>query len=282
MYCEDNARIERQFKNQNIVPSDVDYGGYIMREIEALGFSVERKPSNSGFIFIITLFNGKTKAAFLCKANPGNLFIPNDAFVSLCIIKGASLYGVITNIMLLGEKAALLRSKGYVPYGGYNIGDNIMDVLTSCGLIPSAIGEYLKRKTADDDVAFDQSFNYLIAEPEEEIIQKAQIFVKAERTMVEKYEAGECDDLINDALRDFCKNHRNKISAGNLARILGIKMSRANKILYELEMLGVVGSSVDGQAREVLLTPGMIEKRFDLYDDDIDWVADEMKMYGLM
>jgi ribosomal protein S25 len=274
MWNENNRTLFERYSTGGI-PSDLEYGEYLMREFMTLGFQVKHLTVMGGAMYAIALavMNGAAKVMFLCKVTEQPM-TPEmfKGFMSFRALYKADIYVLVTNKLVnsAGKQAAL--QNGFVVADNFLIGNEVVDLLVAAHVIPQNLGTQLVQfKIAEEKRAAEQAvldeLDRQRAEAEQAELarieaEKAARRAEAEMTPLDKYRAGKYDSRLPTALAYVAT--MDVVSASGLARRMHIDQETAKMLLINMEELGVVGQAEPSKPRSIRMTQGMIEKTFGL------------------
>lgn len=266
MWNSHNRALVERYGSPSSVPTDAEYGEYIMRELLTLGYAVKRLQMAGGNHFVIAVdqMHGAARAVLFCKAARGML---DDSSVRMMLslrpMCKAQVYGVLTNGTLSDQARRMLVQNHVIPLEEYRIGCEVLHILSDMDLLPPALGQRFAELVAVEE-------NRVRIQREEkrkqEELQRRQAEEaaaarqKAEMSPFEKYQAGLLSPRISEAIGVV--SLMDVVSTGGLARKLHTDQEEAGELLMQLAALGIIGPAERSKPRQVLMTPGMIEKKF--------------------
>ena len=275
MWNENNAGLVEKYSNPNVIPSDLEYGEYLMREFLTLGFQVKHLTVVGGSSYAIALdvLGGVAKVMFMCKITDQPMTVEMfKGFMGLRALYKADNYVLVTNkvVPLAGKQAAL--QNGFTVVDNFMIGNEIVMLLIASNVVPKNFGlQLLQFKRAEEQRAAEQA---VLDEIERQRIEseqaelarieaeKAARRAEAEMTPLDKYAAGMYDPRLPTALAYVAT--MDVVSVSGLARRMHVDQETAKMLLLNLAELGVVSQAEHSKPRSVLMTQGMIEKTFGL------------------
>lgn len=275
MWNENNAGLVEKYSNPSFIPSDAEYGEYLMREFLTLGFQVKHLTvaGGSSYSIVMDLLNGAAKVMFMCKVTDSQMSVDVfKGFMGLRSLCKADTYVLVTNkvVPMAGKQAAL--QNGFIVVDNFMIGNEIVHLIAQAGVVPKNLCvqllhyKYLEDKRAAEQAVLDDIERQRIeaerAEQERIEAEKAARRAEAEMTPLEKYAAGKYDDRLPTALAYVAT--MDVISASGLARRMHIDQETAKMLLIDMEELGVVSHAEPSKPRSIRMTQGMIEKTFGL------------------
>ncbi|MBQ1495315.1 MAG: hypothetical protein IIZ37_10810 [Acinetobacter sp.] len=275
MWNENNQALVEKYSSLNIVPTDLEYGEYLMREFLTLGFQVKHLTvlGGSNYGIAMDLLGGAAKVMFMCKVTDQPMTAEMfKGFMGLRALHKANVYVLVTNkvVPLSGKQAA--QQNGFVVVDNFLIGNEVVSLLVQSGIIPKNFGlQLVQFKRAEEQRAAEQAVLDDIerqriaaeqAEAERIAAEQAARRAEAAMTPLEKYAAGMYDSRLPTALAYVAT--MDVISASGLARRMHIDQETAKMLLINLEELGVVSHAEQSKPRSIRMTQGMIEKTFGL------------------
>lgn len=266
MWNAHNKDLVEFYSHHSNVPSDAEYGEYLMRELMTLGYRV-RKLSLSGgnnFIIAMDLLQNDARVVFFCKT--AKTTIDSQTAQSLMALRAmykATKHVVVTNRSFVDEAKKAAEKNHILLVEDFNIGSEIVDLLCDTDILPDSLGRQLliyKRDADEKARLLAEERERLRLEEEAKRKKEYEADEIAEMTPFEKYQAGVYDPRLPEAIASV--STMDVVSIGGLARRMKIEQDAAKVMLQQLAELGVVGPAERSKPREVLMTQGMIEKRF--------------------
>ena len=274
MWNENNRALFERFSAGGI-PSDSEYGEYLMREFMTLGFQVKHLTVMGGSMYAIALdaVNGAAKVMFMCKVTDQPM-TPEmfKGFMGFRALYKANVYVLVTNKVVpsVGKQAAL--QNGFVVVDNFLIGNEVVDLLIAAHVVPQNFGTQLvqfklaEERRAAEQAVLDEVERQRVEAEQAELArieaEKAARRAEAEMTPLEKYAAGKYDPRLPTALAYVAT--MDVVSASGLARRMHIDQETAKMLLINMEELGVVSQAEPSRPRSIKMTQGMIEKTFGL------------------
>lgn len=268
MWNLNNQMLVAKYQDPSTIPTDVEYGEYMMRELLTLGFSARRLQLGGGSQFVISVdqLDGHVRTVLFCTVTRGSLDeVTAKRLLSLRPVYKANQYGVLTNGAIPDKVRRMLEQNQVVPLEKYRIGSEIAEILGEIDIMPAVLAQTLVRLRAED---VERQQRAAAREEqrrrEEEAARQAALQAELHRKMtpMERYEAGMMLPNIKDAIAVV--SLMDVVSIGGLARKMHIEQDEAKELLLQLAELGVVGPAERSKPRQVIMTQGMIEKKFQI------------------
>ena len=253
MWNRNNQMLVAKYQDPSTIPTDAEYGEYMMRELLTLGFSARRLQLGGGSQFVISVdqLDGHVRTVLFCTVTRGSLDeVTAKRLLSLRPVYKANQYGVLTNGAIPDKVRRMLEQNQVVPLEKYRIGSEIAEILGEIDIMPAALAQTLVRLRAED----------VERQQRAEAARQAELHRKM--TPMERYEAGMMLPNIKDAIAVV--SLMDVVSIGGLARKMHIEQDEAKELLLQLAELGVVGPAERSKPRQVIMTQGMIEKKFQI------------------
>ena len=275
MWNENNAALVEKYSNPANIPTDMEYGEYLMREFLTLGFQVKHLTVLGGASYAIgmDLLGGVAKIMFICKVTDQSM-TPEmfKGFMGLRALYKANQYVLVTNkvVPMAGKQAA--AQNGFVVVDNFLIGNEVVNLIVQSGAVPKNFGiQLVQYKRAEEQRLAEQAVLDEIeqqrrdaeqAEADRLAAEAAARRAEAAMIPLEKYEAGMYDSRLPTALAYVAT--MDVVSASGLARRMHIDQETAKMLLINMEELGVVSHAEQSKPRSIRMTQGMIEKTFGL------------------
>lgn len=268
MWNRNNQMLVAKYQDPSTIPTDAEYGEYMMRELLTLGFSARRLQLGGGSQFVISVdqLDGHVRTVLFCTVTCGSLDeVTAKRLLSLRPVYKANQYGVLTNGAISDKVRRMLEQNQVVPLEKYRIGSEIAEILGEIDIMPAALAQTLVRLRAEDverqrRAAVREEQRRREEEAARQAAQQAELHRKM--TPMERYEAGMLLPNIKDAIAVV--SLMDVVSIGGLARKMHIEQDEAKELLLQLAELGVVGPAERSKPRQVIMTQGMIEKKFQI------------------
>lgn len=268
MWSTKNDALVKHYGYPTAQPSDTEYGDYVIRELLSLGFAVKRMRLSGGNHYIISLemFGGTVRAIILCKTSHGSIDLQTaQSLMALRSMYKASKYVLLTNRGFSDQAKHVAFQNHFSVVEGFYIGCEILDFLGDADLLPSTMCKYMIYLKAESDEqarikAEEEERLRLEAEAEAQRHRVFAVEEVQEMTPLERYTNGLYDPRLPEAIAAV--SVMDVVSIGGLARKLKVEPETARLLLQQLEELEIVGPSEQSRPRDVIMTQGMIEKRF--------------------
>ena len=261
-----NKELVDKYGSSAAIPSNAEYGEYIIRELLSFGYPVKKlyMSGNQVYAFSIQLFTGVSAVLFCHTAKNAIDQQTTQSIMAFRSMYKASRYGIVTNTAFVPAARKLAETNGVVLIEDFRIGHEIVDLMAEMEFIPRPFAnKFVAFAAESDERRYQEALEEEIRRKEEEKRRReAEEAAREERplTALEKYDAGMYGDDVTQAI--IAVGNMDVVSAGGLARKMHTNPEHAKQLLIVLEQLGVVSRPERSKPREVLMTAGMLEKRF--------------------
>lgn len=266
MWNRHNKELVDKYGESAAIPSDAEYGEYIIRELLSFGYPVKKLYMSGGsvYAFQVQLFKGVSVVIF-CHTSKNAIDLPTaQSIMAFKSMYKAQRYGVVTNTAFVPQARKHAEVNGIVLVEDFRIGHEIVDLMAEMEFVPRAFAnKFVELAVESDERHYQEALDAEIRRKEEERKRReAEEAARAERplTALEMYDAGMYGDDVSQAI--IAVGNMDVVSVGGLARKMHTDPDHAKDMLVILEQLGVVSKPERAKPREVLMTAGMLEKRF--------------------
>ena len=266
MWNTNNKDLVEYYQHHGNMPSDGEYGEYLMRELMTLGYRVRKLNMAGGnnFVIALDLLQNDARVIFFCKTAKATIDAQTaNSLMALRSMYKATKHIVVTNRAFVDEAKRTAAQNNILLIEDFNIGAEIVDLLCESDIMPDSLGRQLLiyKRDADERARIRaEEIERLRAEEEAKRKKEYEADEIAEMSPFEKYQAGLYDPRLPEAIASV--STMDVVSIGGLARRMKVEQDAAKIMLQQLAELGVVGPAQHSKPREVLMTQGMIEKRF--------------------
>lgn len=265
MWNQNNAAVVDRYGGSSGNPPDAEYGTYIMREMMSLGFPVKKLGMTGGnFMVVMDLMDGLVRVVLLCKSAKTVIDASSaQALMAMRSICKATRYCIVTNRSFPSAARQAAAQNKILLVEDFYVGSEILDLLAAVGIMPRQMSNMMVNYRIDaEERAAAEAEEAERRRQEEEAHRKKEFEEQEVRQMtpMEKYRNGLYDSRMPEAIAVCAQT--DVISVGGLARKMRIDQDEARVLLTGLHELGVIGVAERAKPREVLMTSGMIEKKF--------------------
>ena len=196
MWNKNNAELVDKYAASAAVPSNTEYGEYIIRELLSFGYPIKKLHMSGGsvFAFVVQLFSG-VSAVLFCHTAKGALDLATaQSIIAFKSMYKAQRYGIITNTSFIPAAKRYAETNNVILVEDFRIGHDIVELMADMEFVPRPfVNKFFELLTESEERQYQDALNAEIRKKEEERKQReAELSSSPSRplTAAEKYDAG--------------------------------------------------------------------------------------------